>query len=173
MIRDSLSALDHDNEDAYAATLRPTRKSWSRWKRIHHAGAGGIAGRKARIDHGARDAGLFRDRIRFEIITTVIPNVSTEVEPSARDVAAVVDVVRDEGVPVIFSDIHLSDVIVNAIASETGVAVIGLHSDSLGAADGPADLPRLHALQCNCDCRGAERRLALSSASVTLCFSAR
>ena len=64
--------------------------------------------------------------------------MSTEVEPSARDVAAVVDVVRDEGVPAIFSDIHLSDVIVNAISRETGVAVVGLYSDSLGAGAGPA-----------------------------------
>ena len=49
-----------------------------------------------------------------------------------------VDLVRAEGVPAIFSDTHLSDVLMNTIASETGVAVVGLHSDSLSDADGPA-----------------------------------
>ena len=81
---------------------------------------------------------ISRRVISFEIVTMVVHSVSTEVEPSARDVAAVVDVVRDEGVPAIFSDIHLSDVLVNTIASETGVAVVGLHSDSLGDSEGPA-----------------------------------
>ena len=140
MIRDSLSTLDHDNEDAYAANAAAyVRGSGRAGSGLHPAGAGGSCREDKRVlITGHETLGYFATRFGFEIITTVVPGVSTEVEPSARDVAAVVDVVRDEGVPAIFSDIHLSDVIVNAISRETGVAVVGLYSDSLGAGDGPA-----------------------------------
>ena len=139
MIRDALSALDHDNAAAYAANasayarevaaleadfITPALAELTEDKRVLITGHGSM--------------GYFATAFGFEIITTVVSSVSTVAEPSARDVAAVVDVVRDEGVPAIFSDIHLSDMLLNAIASETGVEVVGLHSDSLGAADGPA-----------------------------------
>jgi len=139
MIRDTLSTLDHDNEDAYAANAA--------------AYAGELAALEADFILPALDElpddkrvlitshetlGYFATTFGFEIITTVVPGMSTMVEPSARDVAAMIDLVRDEGVPAIFSDAHLSDVLVQTIAGETGVEVVGLYSDALSDPDGPA-----------------------------------
>ncbi len=139
MIRDSLSALDHDNEDAYAANaaayarelvaleaefILPTLEALPEEKRV------------LITSHEA--LGYFATTFGFEIITTVVPGMATMVEPSARDVAAMIDKVRDEGVPAIFSDTHLSDVLIQTIAAETGIEVVGLYSDALSDADGPA-----------------------------------
>ena len=139
MIRDGLSALDHDNEDVYAANaaayaadlaeleadfIRPALVDLPEEKRV--------------LVTGHESLGYFATTYNFEIVSAVVPSVSTVAEPSARDMAAVVDAVRAEGVPAIFSDIHLSDALVSAIADETGADVVGLHTDSLGAADGPA-----------------------------------
>ncbi len=139
MIRDTLSALDHDNEEAYAANAAAYAQELVALESDFIASALAELPDENRVlvtNHGSM--GYFAASFGFEIVTMVVHSVSTAVEPSARDVAAVVDVVQDEGVPAIFSDIHLSDVLMNTIASETGVAVVGLHSDSLGAADGPA-----------------------------------
>ena len=139
MIRDSLSTLDHDNEDAYAANAAAYVEEVAALEaQVISPALEALPEDKRVLITGHETLGYFATRFGFEIITTVVPSLSTEVEPSARDVAAVVDVVRDEGVPAIFSDIHLSDVIVNAISRETGVAVVGLHSDSLGDSEGPA-----------------------------------
>ena len=139
MIRDSLAALDHDNEDDYTAHAAAYAQE------VVALEADFIIPSLAELPQEKRvlitsheSLGYFATTFGFEIITTVVPGMATMVEPSARDVAALVDLVRAEGVPVIFSDAHLSDVLVNTIASETGVAVVGLHSDSLSDADGPA-----------------------------------
>jgi ABC-type Zn uptake system ZnuABC Zn-binding protein ZnuA len=139
LIRDNLSALDHDNEEAYAANAAAYAGELVALEADFISPALDELPEEKRVlvtSHGF--LGYFASTFGFEIVSMVIPGVSTVVEPSARDVAAVVDMVRDEGVPAIFSDAHLSDVLMNVIASETGVEVIGLHSDSLGPADGPA-----------------------------------
>ena len=139
MIRDSLSALDHDNEDvyganaaAYAADLAALESDFIR------PALADLPEEKRVLVTGHESLGYFATTYNFEIVSAVVPSLSTVAEPSAQDMAAVVDVVRAEGVPAIFSDIHLSDVLVRAIADETGADVVGLHTDSLGDADGPA-----------------------------------
>ena len=139
MIRDSLSALDHANEDAYAANAAAYAQELVNLEADVISPALADLPEEQRIlvtNHGS--LGYFATSYNFEIVTMVVHSVSTEVEPSARDVADVIDAVRDEGVPAIFSDIHLSDVLLNTIASETGVAVVGLHTDSLGDSEGSA-----------------------------------
>jgi len=138
-IRDTLSSLDHDNEAAYAANAAAYAGEVAALETEFISPALEALPDDKRVlvtNHGSM--GYFATSFDFEIVTMVVHSVSTVAEPSARDVAAVIDVVRAEGVPAIFSDIHLSDVLMNTVASETGVEVVGLHSDSLGAADGPA-----------------------------------
>jgi len=139
MIRDTLSALDHDNEDVYAANAAAYAEEVIALEAEFILPALAELSEDKRVlvtNHGSM--GYFATSFGFEIVTMVVHSVSTTVEPSARDVAAVVDVVRDEGVPAVFSDIHLSDLLLNTVAAETGVEVVGLHSDSLGGSDGPA-----------------------------------
>ena len=139
MIRDTLSAMDPDNAAEYAANatayaqelvtleadfILPTLAELPADKRV--------------LITSHETLGYFATTFGFEIVSTVIPGSSTLVEPSARDMAMVVDRVQAESVPAIFSDTHLSDALVQVIAAEAGLEVFGLYSDALSDADGPA-----------------------------------
>jgi zinc/manganese transport system substrate-binding protein len=65
--------------------------------------------------------------------------LSTESEPSARDVAALIQQVRKERIPAIFLE-NISDPrLLEQLARETGASIGGrLYSDALSKADGPA-----------------------------------
>jgi len=82
--------------------------------------------------------GYFAARYDFEIAITIIPSGSTLAEPSAADVAAVIDLIREEGVPSIFAETTVSDDLAQQIAAETEAEVRVLYSGSLSEADGPA-----------------------------------
>lgn len=74
----------------------------------------------------------FADRYDFEVIGTVIPGGST-VGASARDLAALVDVIRDSGVSAIFADTSSPDDLARTLAGEVGdIDVVELFSESLG-----------------------------------------
>lgn len=65
--------------------------------------------------------------------------ISTEAEPSAADVAKLVEQIRHDKAAAIFVENITNPKLVGQIASETGIKVGGtLYSDSLSSADGPA-----------------------------------
>lgn len=89
-------------------------------------------------DHEA--FGYFAEAYDFRIAGVVIPGGSTDAEPSSADVAALVDVVRDEGVPALFTNTAVSSKLVDAVAAEAGqdVQVVPLYVGSVGEHGGPA-----------------------------------
>jgi zinc/manganese transport system substrate-binding protein len=65
--------------------------------------------------------------------------VSTESEPSARDIAAVITQIRTSGIPAVFLENISDDRLIARIAAETGARVGGtLYSDSLTGEKGDA-----------------------------------
>jgi zinc/manganese transport system substrate-binding protein len=65
--------------------------------------------------------------------------VSTENEPSARDIAAIIRQIKAEKIPAVFLENLSDDRLIRRIAAETGANVGGtLYSDSLTAEKGPA-----------------------------------
>jgi ABC-type Zn uptake system ZnuABC Zn-binding protein ZnuA len=77
--------------------------------------------------------GYFAERYDVEVIGSVIPSLSTQAQPSARDVEELVEQIEDEGVEAIFPEVALSQRLERAISRESG-AEIGreLWTDSLG-----------------------------------------
>ncbi|MCY4538060.1 MAG: zinc ABC transporter substrate-binding protein [Chloroflexi bacterium] len=73
----------------------------------------------------------------FQIISTVIPGGSTLVEPSARDVAALIDLINETGVAAIFGETTVSTSEVETIAAETGAELAIIYSGTLSDG-GPA-----------------------------------
>jgi zinc/manganese transport system substrate-binding protein len=78
--------------------------------------------------------GYFADRYEFEIVGTVIPSGSSIAEPSSKELAELVSVMRTEGVDILFADTTQPTVLADAVASELGenVEVIELFTGSLG-----------------------------------------
>jgi zinc/manganese transport system substrate-binding protein/manganese/iron transport system substrate-binding protein len=94
------------------------------------------ARRKLVTNHDA--FGYLARRYGIRVVGAVIPSVSTKAEPSARQLAKLVDTIRREGVHVIFPESSVDPKLERAIADEAGARVgPGLFADSLGPADGP------------------------------------
>ena len=89
------------------------------------------ANRKLVMTHNAM--GYFADRYGFEVIT-VMGSVSSEGgDPSAADMAKVIDQIKDADVRAVFVENMLSPDLTRRIAEDAGVKVIGsLYSDALG-----------------------------------------
>ncbi|MCY3781324.1 MAG: zinc ABC transporter substrate-binding protein [Chloroflexi bacterium] len=67
----------------------------------------------------------------FVIVSTVIPGGGTQIEPSARDVAVLIDLVKDAGVAAIFGETTVNTSVVEAIAAETGAELAILYTGTL------------------------------------------
>jgi zinc/manganese transport system substrate-binding protein len=79
--------------------------------------------------------GYFADRYGFEVVGTVIPSGTTVGGASAGELADLAEVIENEGVPAIFSDVSASSELAETLAAEVGdVAVVELYTESLGEA---------------------------------------
>lgn len=76
--------------------------------------------------------GYFADRYGFTLVGTIIPGFSSDAEPSARDLAALVDLIRSTGARAIFLEQGGSTKLADQLAAETGIKVItNLHTHSI------------------------------------------
>ncbi len=75
----------------------------------------------------------------FELEVVGIQGLSTESEASQRDIARVIDLVRERKVPAVFVESSVNPALIERVARETGATKRGpLYSDSLGDPQGPA-----------------------------------
>jgi len=80
--------------------------------------------------------GYFAEAYGIQFIAPL--GVSTETEPSARDVAEIIAQVRKAGIPAVFLENFNDDRLVGRIAAETGARIGGtLYSDALSEEKGP------------------------------------
>ncbi len=87
--------------------------------------------RKLVTSHDA--LGYYADRYGLEVIGAVIPSLSTQAQPSAKDVQELVDQIRATGVKAIFPESSLNPKLEDAVARESGASTGGaLWADSLG-----------------------------------------
>ncbi len=79
----------------------------------------------------------FADAYSFTIIGTVIPGTSTLAEPSASDLADLIETIQTEGVGVIFADTTRPIRLAEVVAAEVGheITVVELFTGALGGAD--------------------------------------
>jgi ABC-type Zn uptake system ZnuABC Zn-binding protein ZnuA len=137
-VEEALVGLDPDGASVYAANAAAAREGlvaldlwiWEEVSRVPRAA------RTLVTDHQV--LGYFASRYGFEQVGTVFPGASTLAEPSARDLAALVDTVRALGVPAIFVGTTVSSTLAEAIAADTGAEIVRLYTGSLSDGSGPA-----------------------------------
>lgn len=85
--------------------------------------------------------GYFARRYGFEVLAAVIPGGSTLAEPSARDLAELVELLRTQEVPAIFAETSSPNRLARALRREVGesVEVVTLFTESLGDPGSEAD----------------------------------
>ena len=138
-IRDALSRIDPAGEktfganaDAYIARLREL-DGWIA------AQVANIPAEKRSLVTNHESFGYFADRYDFRIIGTVIPSVSTEATPTARQLARLVDGLKAAGARAVFLEVGGSPQLARQVAQEAGIPVITeLYTHSLTDASGPA-----------------------------------
>jgi ABC-type Zn uptake system ZnuABC Zn-binding protein ZnuA len=134
-IRRSLTAAD----PAGAATFAARTDAYERRLRALDGAVARCLGeipaaqRKLVTTHDA--LGYYARRYGIEVIGAVIPSLSTQAQPSAKDIAALVDTIRRAGVRAVFAESSVNPKVERAIAREAG-AEVGrpLWADSLGPA---------------------------------------
>jgi ABC-type Zn uptake system ZnuABC Zn-binding protein ZnuA len=93
-------------------------------------------------DH--QEFNYFAQDYGFEIVGAVIPGVSTMVEPSAQELAALQEAIKAAGVDTIFVAENVDNSVVSQLADDLGLEVVRLYISTLSEADGPApDYPTL------------------------------
>ena len=75
--------------------------------------------------------GYFANLYGFEVVGVVLSG-TTDVEPSAGDLADLVEEIKEYGVPAVFGETTVSERLASTVASESGADLIRLYSGSLG-----------------------------------------
>lgn len=128
----ALSQLDPAHADTYqtnAQNYQTQLAQLDQWVRqqIENIPA---QNRKLVSDHDT--FGYFADRYGLELIGAVIPNFSTNAEPSAQEVARLQQTIADYGVKAIFVGSTVNPVLAERMAEDTGVQLVPLYTGSLG-----------------------------------------
>jgi zinc/manganese transport system substrate-binding protein len=90
--------------------------------------------------HGA--LGYFADRYGFTIVGTVVPGLSSADEPSAREIAALIEDIKAAGSVALFTDIGTPQSVAQAVADETGARIVELQVAQLPEGGSYQDLLR-------------------------------
>jgi zinc/manganese transport system substrate-binding protein len=127
------AALFRERADAYKARLQETD---SEVREILSAIP--PANRKIVTNHDA--FGYFIDHYDLEFVAAVIPSANKDAQVSADELAALQDLIRSEGVAVIFAEEEVDPAIARQLARDAGVQIVeGLYADSLGEPGSGAD----------------------------------
>jgi zinc/manganese transport system substrate-binding protein len=94
------------------------------------------AERKLVTDHDA--FGYFAHRYGIDVVGAVIPSQTTQAQPSAKDVSALIDLIERERVKAVFPESSLSASVAEAVARQTGASSdYELYGDTLGPEGSP------------------------------------
>lgn len=82
----------------------------------------------------------FSDHYGLETAGSLIPSTSTEAQPSAGEIRRIVNKIKREAIPAIFTEASVSPKLAKAVAEDAGTKVEGpLYVDSLGPSGSGAD----------------------------------
>ena len=123
--------LYHANSTAYIAEL----KTLDQWIEEQVAQIS-PENRKLVTDHML--FGYFAEKYGFTIVGALIPSYSSVAEPSARELAALEDAIRQYGVKVILVGNTVNPSLADQVASDTGTRLVQFYTGSLSTPDGPA-----------------------------------
>ncbi len=94
--------------------------------------------RKLVTNHDA--FGYYVNRYGLTFVGSVIPSLDSRAEPSAKEISELIETIKAEGVPAIFTESSINPELEEELASQAGVAVVpNLYGDNLGDAESGAD----------------------------------
>lgn len=135
----AFAVADPENADFYSASAAAYKGTLAELDAQIEALLEGIPHEERVIVTNHEFLAYFAARYDFEIVGVVIPGGTTLAEPSPRELAALIETIRDEGVRAIFAEVSDPGALAGMIAGDiAGVQVVTLYSDSLSGPGGPA-----------------------------------
>ncbi|MDX1523284.1 MAG: zinc ABC transporter substrate-binding protein, partial [Anaerolineae bacterium] len=135
----ALSTLDpanaaayHANADAYLAQL----EELDAWVAAQISTIP-VENREMVTDHDS--FGYYADRYGLEVVGAVIPVVSTNAEPSARDLAELQQAISKYEVRAVFVGTTVNPALARQVAADTAIQLVPLYTGSLGEAGSGAE----------------------------------
>ena len=136
-IRDGLIAIDAAEKKIFEANANTYLAKLDALDGEIRAAIEAIPSARRKVITAHSAFGYFGDAYGIEFIAP--EGLSTEAEPSARDIAKLIEQIRRENVPALFLENVADSRLLQRIGAETGVRIGGrLFSDALSPPDGPA-----------------------------------
>jgi zinc/manganese transport system substrate-binding protein len=136
-IRDALIAADASGTAAYQAAAASYVQMLDTLEAEVRAGIAKIPAERRRIITTHDAFGYFQDAYGVSFIAP--EGVSTDAEPSARDIARIIEQIRSRNIPAVFLENVSDPRLLERIAAETGTKIGGtLYSDALTGPGGQA-----------------------------------
>jgi len=135
-IENALSIADPDNEVTYrenAASYQEKLQELDRWI-MTQVSEVPQANRLLITDHDS--LGYLADRYDLELVGTVIPGFDTQAQPTAKDLAELIELIEQRAVRAVFVSEAVNPAIAEQIAIDTGIELIPLNTGSLGEPGG-------------------------------------
>ncbi|MEO0595779.1 MAG: zinc ABC transporter substrate-binding protein, partial [Chloroflexota bacterium] len=136
-IASALSELDPENADFYTANALAYQEQLRTLDAEIEALVEAIPLENRRLVTNHDFLGYFAQRYGFEIVGVVLPGGSTLAEPSARELAELIEIIEREDIETIIVEASNTSRISDTLAEQVGIETILLYSDSLSDADGP------------------------------------
>jgi zinc/manganese transport system substrate-binding protein len=140
-IRDALAAADPDRAELYEANAAAYIAELEALDASIREQVATLPEERRTLVTSHDNLGYFADAYGFTILGNVFGSVSTEAgDPSARDIAALVEAIEATGVPAIFAENVANPDLMESIAAEAGVALAPpLYTDALGPPGSPGE----------------------------------
>ena len=136
-ITDALAAADPDDTDFFRAQAKAYLEKLDALDREVREAVAKIPPERRKVISTHDAFGYFAAEYGIEFIAPL--GVSTETEPSARDIAAIIGQIKAQKIPAVFLENISDDRLIRRIAAETGAKLGGtLISDGLTGEKGPA-----------------------------------
>ena len=138
-IRDGLSQADPPGKDSYAknaAAYIAQLRELDGWVKQQ---VGQIPAGQRQLVTNHETFGYFADRYGFVISGSILSSVSSSASPSAREIAGLIDHIRQTKARAIFLETGTNPQMADQIANETGIQVVtGLYTHSITSSGGKA-----------------------------------
>lgn len=131
LIRDTLSAIKPDQAEFFAENAAAYIATLTTLQAEIQPMIDSIPAENRILVTNHETLGYFAHHYGFELVGVVIPGGSAIAEPSAGEIAAMIDVVREEGVAAVFAENTTNPDLAEQIADEAGVDFYTLYTDSL------------------------------------------
>ncbi|MFW5719788.1 MAG: metal ABC transporter substrate-binding protein [Candidatus Dojkabacteria bacterium] len=138
-ITEKLQEIDQDNTDYYAQNRDEYLKSLEELDTYIRDRIAEIPQEQRKIISVHQVLGYYARDYDLEISGSIIPNFSSEAQPSAKEVSELIKHIREENIKAIFTEQSIDNSLAEQIARETDASITaGLYTDSLGTEDSEA-----------------------------------